>query len=214
MKKALLYLIMVLVFGNCIFNAKNYNKIIIDKDIQKEVESEIIDTFHEYGSECDLNYMNTLYLERYSNDLLQNDNIENDKYRPFCSYWREKGDTVIIYGFFKSNGRYGFEINIIDKTPKVYLSICNHMIRQFSYTKEGNLEYCVKVPTKTSKVTLSNMPDKKHPNIIFGLVEFESKNFFEPKYENDKEVPNQRDCLRSKMKIYFKTNKCDSLQTR
>lgn len=213
MKKILFSLAIILSYENCTFKTEYHNQIIIDKEIQKKVESEVIDTIEKNQKECELNYLNKLYLEFYSNDSLQKDSYTK-VIEQFCSYWIEEGDTTNIYGFFGGENltHFGFKINVVKRIPKVYFIIRPHLARNFSYTKDGEKEFNMDIPTKKSKVTLSKMPDNTLPTTICGLVEFETTEFFYvSKYENGEEVPNQRDRVRCNMKIYFKTNKCDSL---
>ena len=213
MKKILFCLAIILSYENCASKTESFNQIIIDKEIQERVESEVTDTIEKNQKECELNYFNKLHLEFYSNDSLQKDSYTK-LIEQFCSYWIEKGDTTNIYGFFGGENltHFGFKINIVKRIPKVYFTIRPHMAGFFSYTKDGEKEFNMDIPTKKSKVILSKMPDNILPNTIYGFVEFETTEFFNiSKYENGEEVPNQRDRVRCNMKIYFKTNKCDSL---
>jgi hypothetical protein len=212
MKKLILCLITILICGSCVFSSENNNPIIIDKDIQKKVESEIIDSVPTNQNRCELDYLNRFNPEFYSNDSLKYFSIKN-QFKPFWSSWGIKGDTMKLYGFFNfgEGGEIGFEMNKTDRIPQVYLSIYAGMMSMFSPTKDGEIERITKVPTKTSKITFSEMPNSSRQNTVYGLIEFESKDFFKvTKYENGKEIPNQRERVRMNMKIYFKANRCDS----
>jgi hypothetical protein len=211
MKKIFLLLITVFVFENCVFNAENSNQITIDKSIQKKVENEIIDTFSKDQKDCGLFYINKLHLEYYSNDSLEKNNYSQLK---FYSNWGIKGDSVEINGLYGNDnaGSTGFQISLIHGLPKVTLCIRPHIGGHHAYTKDGKVEFYMNVPTKKSKIILSQIPDNQQLKTIYGYVEFETLDFYSAtKYEDGKEVPNQRDKVRANMKVYFKANKCDSL---
>jgi hypothetical protein len=209
--KIFLFIISAFVFGNCAFNNENYNQITIDRSIQKKVENEIIDTFPKNQKECGLHYINNLHLESYSNDSLEKNNYSKQK---FYSTWGIKDDSVEIYGLYGADnaGSTGFQISLIHGLPKVTLCIRPHIGGQHAYTKDGKVEFNMDIPTKKSKVILSQMPDNQSPKIIYGYVEFETMDFYSvTKYKDGEEIPNQRNKVRGNMKVYFKANKCDSL---
>jgi hypothetical protein len=210
MKKIILFITVVFVFQNCVFNAENNNQIIVDKSIQKKVESEIIDTFPKNQKECELEYINYRQIDSYINDSLQKP--YNSKHK-FYSAWGTKGDSAEIYGYFggENAGSVGFRINLASGSPKVFLFIYPHLMGRYSYTKDGEVEFNMDVPTKKSKVILSQMPDNQSSNIIYGYVELETVDFYSATKYNSKEIPNQRDKVRANLRVYFKANKCDSL---
>ena len=211
--KIFLFIISAFIFGNCAFNNENYNQITIDEAIEKKVECEISDTVQIEPKQCGLDYLNNLHLEFYSNDTLQKNNFSKPN-KEFYSTWGIKGDTAEIYGAFGANnsGHFGFDINLIKGVPKVTFCIRPHLGGSNSYTKDGKIEFNMDIPTKKSKIILSKMPDNQRTKIIYGYIEFETTEFYyATKYEDGKEVPNQRDKVRCNMKIYFKANKCDSL---
>ena len=211
MKKIFLFIITLFVFENCVFNTEKNNKITIDNGIQKKVENEIIDTFPKNQKECGLYYINNWHLEWYLNDSLQKNNVSKQK---FYSNWGIKGDSIQINGLYGEDnaGSAGFQINLINGLPKVTLSIRPHIGKSYAYTKDGILEFNLDIPTEKSKVILSQMPDNQSSKIIYGYVEFETVDYYSAtKYEDSKELPNQRDKVRANMKVYFKANKCDSL---
>ena len=212
MKKIFVLIATVFVFKNCVFNAENSNQIIFDNSIQKKVENEIIDTFPKNQKGCGLDYINNLHLEYYSNDSLQKNNYSKLN---FYSTWGIKGDSAEIYGLFGSEnaGSTGFKINIVNGLPKVTLCIHPHIIGgHHAYTKDGKVEFNMNIPTKKSKIILSQMLDNQSSKIIYGYVEFETVDYYSvTKYENGKEIPNKRDKVRANLRVYFKANKCDSL---
>ena len=212
MKKIFLFIIVVFVFENCVFNTENNNQIIVDKSIQKKVENEIIDTFPKNQKECGLYCINNMHFDYYLNDSLQKNNYNQLK---FYSNWGIKGDSVEINGLYGNDnaGSFGFQISLIHGLPKVSLSIRPHILGgKHAYTKDGEIEFNMNVPTKKSKVILSQIPDNQSSKIIYGYVEFETVDFYSAaEYKDGKEIPNQRDKVRANLKVYFKANKCNSL---
>jgi hypothetical protein len=217
LKKLLSCAIVILIFGSCVFNNENKTIVVIDKNIQKEVELEILDTIQDKKNYCEQEYMNKMDYTVFSDDTLKDISHFKNTYQPFESYWGKLGDSVNIYGFFgtESEKRTGFEVSFIDKKPKINLAIYpNHIInsKNLSVTKDGEAKNRIKVPSKTAKLTLSEIPDMNSPKMIYGCVEFESNEFYQViKYENGERVPNKRERLKTQWKIYFKANKCDSL---
>ena len=181
----------------------------IDETIKRQVEGVISEG--ELGGEMGgiLAYENLLIADYYLEDSLMV-SLRNEENRlPFKSFFYTQGDTLSIDGAYGLFGGFGFSIKFIDNRPIVYHLLAGDEFPVYSMTETGELQLRIEVPCTNTKLTLSKEPELKESEILYGVVEFESKDYYQGLGEIHGMEAKRRDRIRMDMKIYFKSKYLD-----
>ncbi|MEO9659795.1 MAG: hypothetical protein ABJL43_00275 [Maribacter dokdonensis] len=189
---------------------ENFN---VDKNIVIEVNSKITKSqFGESFNELFLVYDNVLLANFYENDSLIVSSMEKKSKMPFKSFYYVKNDTISIDGAYGLFGGFGFSIKFVDNKPVVYHMLAGDDFPEYSETLEGELKFRIEVPCIESNLTLSKFPESKKDDIIYGILEFKSKEYYSGAMLVDEEEHGVRKKTRMDMKVYFKSKFVDFKQ--
>ncbi|MEL6657868.1 MAG: hypothetical protein AAFP77_20525 [Bacteroidota bacterium] len=175
--------------------------IIIDSSIVKAVE-ERISPFEPDGMLHDQLQLheNVLLAVYYENDSLLFDTRELNRSMPFKVFYLPKSDTVYLAGFYGFFSGFGFLMKWVDKKPYLYHSAA----ADYAYTPDSPLEYRVDVPCTAAKAVLSKEPEFVVGEVIHGMVQFSSDEYYQVEALADGEEQGGRLRIRMDMTIYFK----------
>ncbi len=191
-------------------NDKSVSIFEIDKAVESKVEEMISESkFGNQVQETFLIYDNILITDYYEDDSLVMSTKKNKQKMPFKSFFYARNDTVTIDGAYGLFGGFGFSIKFIDDKPIVYYMAAGDDFPTYSMTKDGGLEYRIEVPCTNTKLTLSSIPELKEEEIIYGMVEFESGEYYQSGASVDGKEIEDRKKIRVDMKIYFKSKFLD-----
>lgn len=189
---------------------QNSSKLKLDKNIKEEVESKIMKS--EFGNSMGdklLIYNNILTTDYYENDSLLSTTNSQIQAMPFKSFFYPQNDTTVIDGAYGLFGGFGFSIKLINKEAIIYHMLAGDDFPVYSLTKEGELKYRIEVPTTKAKLTLSKIPILEEEEIVYGIVEFDSNEYYQSGVILDGEEIEERRKIRMNMKIYFKSKFID-----
>lgn len=206
MKDILTFILLSICLVSCGQDAEHSSdKIRIDKGVEKEVESKISESQFGNMSKDLLIYENTLLADYFENDSLTMSTKGQDKKLVFKSFFYNHNDTLTIDGAYGMFGGFGFSIKIKDGNATIYHMLASDEFPTYSMNKNDSLEFRIEVPCTDTKLTLSKMPELKDGEIIYGMVEFESGNYYQSgPMVNEKEIE-PRKKVRMNMKVYFKS---------
>lgn len=148
---------------------------------------------------------NASYYTVYVNDKVT---VKTDgEQQPFKSfyYWNKQRDTLRIDGGFGFFGGFGFTIEIVNGKATLYHLLASDEFPSYAYNEKDSLIFRLEVPCSDAKIVLSEIPDSVKKPVVYGFVEFRSKEyFFSEGTMNDEEIlPRKKQ--RMDMKIYFKS---------
>lgn len=206
MKNILTFILLSMSLVSLGQNAKHDSKsFAIDKHIEKEVESKISESqFGEIEKDV-LIYENTLIIDYFENDSLTISTKGKDKKVVFKSFFYNYNDTLTIDGAYGLFEGVGFSIKIKNNKATVYHMLASDEFPSYSINENDSLEYRIEVPCTNTKLTLSKRPKLKNGEIIYGMVEFESENYYQSGPMSDEKEIGPRKKIRMNMKIYFKS---------
>jgi hypothetical protein len=184
----------------------------IDKNIKTEVEKHISKS-KEFDTLNNNNkmqvYDNSVFAESYENDSLYYNSYNYNPYNKihidkqvFESFYHLEGDTLKIEGAFGIYGGRGFVININKNNATLYHLLSSGSRPTYAYKEKDSLIFRLEVPCTETRIVLSEIPDSAKKQIIYGYVEFKSRNY----YATISEVNLRRNKQRDNMKIYFKSS--------
>ena len=114
----------------------------------------------------------------YQNDSLIADTDSKGKSIECLLMTNLTSDTVNITGFMGMFAGFGYQIELFNDTCLVsYFAISDAEI--YKLNKTDSLTFGVSVPCKSYKLTLTKKPIIKKGEIISGIVELESEEYFE-----------------------------------
>lgn len=203
-----LTLILVLISYSC-SNGQNKNDIdglIIDPNIKSKVEKHIVEEpeLEGFGGSMQV-YKNSLYIESYENDILVFSSTDFSKKLPFKSFYLWNNDTLRINGAYGLFGGIGFYIKIADKKAQLFHLLSSDDFPTYAYKENNSLLMRLEVPCSNTKIVLSEIPDSTKNQIIYGLVEFKSDDFYSVSGAFLEGEEAKRKKTRNNMKIYFKS---------
>ena len=182
----------------------------IDEAVKKKVEEKISeDNFDKQLEGLFLFYENPIIVDYYENDSLAISTKHEMKKMLFKSFFYTKNDTVTIDGAFGMFGGFGFSIKFIENKPVIYHMLAADDFPIYSMTKDGELALRIEVPCTNTKLTLSELPKLKEEETIYGIVEFESGEYYRSSGMLDGKEIEERRKIRMNMKIYFKSKFLD-----
>ena len=184
--------------------------IIIDPAIKKDVEKNIT-LSPEFDAAKDMMqiYINTGEIESYENDNL----VYKSGFREFKSlfkcFYLWKNDTLLINGAFGLFGGIGFAINIVGDSSKLYHMLSSDDFPTYAYHENDSLIFRLEVPCTDTKIVLSEIPDSTKNTVVYGYVEFKSRDYYSSAGIADGNEILPRKKMRNNMKLYFKSGKLD-----
>lgn len=148
--------------------------------------------------------MSSMDFKMYENDRLIVDTYSKGKSIDECMTMSTfQGDTINIVGFIGMFAGFGYQIALMKDT-----CIVRHFAKSdaeiYKLNKNDSLEFGISVPCKTYKLTLSKRPTFKKGEILEGIIELTSDDYYE--VANGKES-------KYKMQLtgYFKTTPLESM---
>ena len=182
----------------------------VDPEIEQLVESKVSDLGYEnFGDDIMLFYDTEVITNYYENDSLIVSTQGEKRMMLFRSFYYSIGDTLSIDGLYGMFGGIGFSVKIIDNEAKVFHLLTGDEFPEYSLTEEGELEFRIEVPCTNTNLILSKVPIQKEGEVIYGMVEFSSGEYFHGISQFDGKEVEERKRVRSDMKIYFKSKYID-----
>lgn len=198
--KNLLFVIAFLSIMSC---KNNVQGITIDEGIISEVESNISES-ELIPSEGKTIYDNAVIADLYENDSLIRSSDGTNKV-VFASFFYNRNDTLVIDGLYGVFQGFGFSIQISDNDTSIYHLLESRKRPAYSLMSNDALQYRLEVPCVNTKLTLSKIPDFKESEVIYGVVELESLDYYyQEAFLKGATVP-ERTKGKIKMKAYFKS---------
>ena len=181
-------------------------EIVIDTTIIQEVEAQI-SPFDFGASSYDplLLYQNVVRASYYESDSLVFDTRGQEQILPFKTLTFSRGDTVIMSGWYGLFGGFGFSIYWIDDQPYLYHMLSADEFPTYALTPDDPLELRIEVPCHDAKVIFSQKPEWKVGEVIYGMVQFSSGEYYQSEVIVDGEERYERLRIRMNMTIYFKS---------
>ncbi|MBL1162152.1 MAG: hypothetical protein D8M52_10630 [Chlorobi bacterium] len=170
---------------------------IVDNSIKQKVDKKV----KSYNGVT----MSSMDVKLYENDSVTADTYSKGKSIDECmTFTTLDGDTINITGFAGMFAGFGYQITLFKDT-----CIVRHYAKSdaeiYKLHKTDSLEFGVSVPCKTYKLTLSKKPTFKKGEVLEGIIELTSEDYYE--------VANRGE---TKCKIqltgYFKTDPLESTE--
>lgn len=203
-----LTLILVIILCSCSKRQKksDIDGFTIDPNIKNQVEKYIVKQpeFERFGDFMQI-YGNSLYVESYENDSLVISSTDFSKKLPFKSFYLWDKDTLGINGAYGLFGGTGFYIKIANKKAELFHMLSSDDFPTYAYKENDSLIMRLEVPCSDTKIVLSEIPDSTKNQIIYGLVEFKSDDFYSASGAFLKGEEPKRKKTRNNMKIYFRS---------
>lgn len=135
----------------------------------------------------------------FENDSLVYDTYSKRKSIDECMiYGSLEGDTINIIGFAGMFAGFGYQIALFKDS-----CIVRHFAKSdeeiYKLNKNDSLNFGVSVPCKTYKLTLTEKPTFKKGEVLEGIIELTSEDYYD--VANDKETKNK-----IQLTGYFKTD--------
>lgn len=213
MKNRLIIILTILTSLTSFGQKTETNKVVglaIDPNIKNEVEKNIVNSseFDAYKNVMQL-YGNSVLVDFFENDSLTFSSSDPKIKQVFKSFYLWKGETLSINGAFGLFGGVGFVINIKDDKATLFHMLSSDDFPTYAYKEQDSLIDRLEVPCTETKIILSEIPDSKKKQIIYGYVEFKSSDYYFvsgafAENENPKKKKN-----RANMRIYFKSSKLE-----
>jgi len=193
------YFIFLLIFQTSCSEKVDF---IIDPNITDEVRENISKSiFGEDGSNNDiLIYENNSYVEFVNSDGKTISTFQEPHKMIFKSWYYFEGDTLCIEGSFGLFGGIGFYAKVINNQATAYHMLASDDFPAYSYTEDGPIIDRLEVPCSENQLTLSSIPTSTSKEIIYGVTEFTSKEYY-----SGVSIANLERSNFTKMKIYFKS---------
>jgi hypothetical protein len=142
--------------------------------------------------------MSSMDFKMFENDSIVADTYAKGKSVDECMTMTSlDGDTINITGFMGMFAGFGYQIALFKDT-----CIVRHFIKSdaeiYKLNKTDSLTFGVSVPCKTYKLTLTNKPTFKKGDIVEGIIELMSDEYYEVANGNERKYKMQ-------LTGYFKT---------
>ncbi len=202
-----------LLIGLCTFgqtDQPNDSRFTIDPGIEEEVNTKIAvfvfsDSLHDPLSI----YENILFADYFENDSLILREATQELKMPFRSFFYSRNEIVSIDGLFGMFGGFGFSIKFFDEKPVIYHLLAGDDFPMYSLTEDGELEFRIEVPCANTRLVLSKIPELVAGEVIYGMLEFESGEYYQATSIVEGEEVDDRLKIRMNMQIYFKSSFLD-----
>lgn len=148
--------------------------------------------------------MTSMDFKMYENDSLIGDTYSKGKSIDECMTKATlDGDTINIIGFMGMFAGFGYQIALFKDT-----CIVRHFAKSdaeiYKLNKDDSLEFGVSVPCKTYKLTLSKKPTFNKGDVLEGIIELTSDEYYE--VANGKESK-----FRMQLTGYFRTDPLEGI---
>jgi hypothetical protein len=151
-----------------------------------------------------------MLIDFYENDkLILSTKEQDNKSTVFKSFYYWRADTIDIDGAFGLFGGTGFNIKIIKGKATLYHMIASDDFPSYAYKEKDSLIFRLEVPCSDTKIILSEIPDSTKNQVVYGFVEFKSREYYASSGSVDEQEILPRKKQRVNMKIYFKSAKLD-----
>lgn len=146
-------------------------------------------------------FYNDLIAEYFQEDtlILSTRNTSSDN-RPFKAFYYWRNDTLHIEGGFGFFSIFGFSVQVNNNKAKVNHLLSSDKLPSYKFDPDDIFRLRLEVPCHNSKFELSSPLEKIKNQTIYGLVEFESGEY----YQIHRGVLKKS---RMNMTIYFKAEK-------
>jgi hypothetical protein len=149
--------------------------------------------------------MSSMDFKMFENDRIVGDTYAKGKSIDECMIMTSlDGDTINITGFMGMFAGFGYQITLFKDT-----CIVRHFAKSdaeiYKHHKNDSLEFRVSVPCKTYKLTLTKKPKFKKGDIVEGIIELMSDEYFEVANGNERKYKMQ-------LTGYFKTEPLESTE--
>jgi hypothetical protein len=169
---------------------------LVDKSVEQKVNSKI-GAFHRKAQ----SFMD---FKIYENDSLTWDSQETKKIRDQCMTMTTlEGDTINIVVFLGMAAGFGYQIALFRDTCMV-VHFAKSDAEIYKLRENDSLEFGVNVPCKHYTLTLSERPNFKKGQVLNGVVDLDSENYFEVANGTEKRC-------RVQLTGYFRTDPVESL---
>ncbi len=210
MKNIFQFIGLVLILNSCdLYTQSNSSTFEISKTIDGEVKAKISKSEIASTNDAFEVYNNVMIADYYENDSLVISRKMKERVLPFKSFYYAQNDTMSIDGAYGMFGGIGFSIKIIKGTPVIYHMAAGDNSPTYCITNDGELKYRIEVPCTKSRLTLSKLPNTNDQETIYGVVEFESTEYYQAGATVQGKEIEDRMKIRMDMKIYFKSNYLD-----
>ena len=151
--------------------------------------------------------MNSMDFKMFENDSIIADTYAKGKSIDECMTISSlEGDTINITGFLGMTAAFGYQIALFKDT-----CIVRHFMKTdveiYKYKKTDSLNFGVSVPCKTYKLILVNKPTFKKGEVIEGIIELTSNDYYEVSNGNENKFKMQ-------LTGYFKTEPLETTEER
>jgi hypothetical protein len=149
--------------------------------------------------------MTSMDFKMFENDSIVADTYAKGKSVGECMTMTSlDGDTINITGFMGMFAGFGYQIALFKDT-----CIVRHFMKSdaeiYKLKKTDSLAFGISVPCKTYKLTLTNKPTFKKGDIVEGIIELTSDEYYEVANGNERKYKMQ-------LTGYFKTEPLESTE--
>ncbi len=143
-----------------------------------EVDSKIGELIEQKVQSFDGVSFGTMDFKFYENDKLITDTYDKDKGIECITMKALVGDTAVVTGFMGMFTGFGFQITLFKDTCIVRYIVASD-VEMYKLNKTDSLTIALSVPCKTYKLTLENKPTFEKEEIIQGIIELTSEEYYE-----------------------------------
>jgi hypothetical protein len=188
-------------------NYNSYEGLIIDQSIIKEVKKHIKKSELDQAQGQFQIYNARMYVDFFEDDSLIASTYDQEIYRLAKSFYYWKKDTLKIDGAIGLFGGFGFTIEINGGKAVLSHLLASDEFPSYSYKENDDLIFRLQVPCTDTRIILSEIPDQTKNPIIYGFVEFKSKDYYSITDSVGVDGTKLRQKSRVNMKMYFKSGK-------
>ncbi len=167
----------------------DYGAYTVDGSIKNVVDKKI-------SSSHDLN-MGAMDFRIFENDSVTADSWAKGQSIACMTLATLDGDTINITGFAGMFAGFGFQLALFKDTC-IVRHFAKSDMEMYKLKRSDSVTFGVSVPCKTYTLTLAHHPSFKKGEMVEGVVELESEDYYEEKNRTE-----QKD--RVQLKVYFKT---------
>lgn len=191
--------LLVVLFAFCSPASKpiNYGSYIVDNSIKSKVNKKV--------KSSSAGVMSSMDMKMFENDSLVLDTYSAGKSIDECmTFALLEGDTINITGFAGMFAGVGYQIALFKDT-----CIVRHFAKSdmevYKLHENDSLDFGVAVPCKTYTLTLASKPTFKKGDVVEGIIELTSDEYYEVANGNQKKCKMQ-------LTGYFKTPPLESME--
>jgi hypothetical protein len=192
------FIFLLVAFSSCGQTQKpiDNGSYIVDNSIEQQVNKKV----KSYNGVT----MSSMDVKLFENDSVTADTYSKGKSIDECmTFTTLEGDTINITGFAGMFAGFGYQIALFKDTC-IVRHYAKSDVEIYKLDKNDSLQFGVSVPCKTYKLTLSKKPTFKKGEVLEGIIELTSEDYYE--------VANG-DETKCKIQLtgYFKTDPLESI---